>query len=42
MPSVPMVDMAGDSRSERTLSDAVFGVKPNRHIFRTSIEAIIH
>lgn len=39
MPSVPLVDIASKSRSERELADAVFGVKPNRHLI---YEAVRH
>jgi large subunit ribosomal protein L4 len=33
-----MVDVAGGSRSEKTLSDAVFGVKPNRHLLYEAVK----
>lgn len=39
MPSVPRVDIASKSRGERELADAVFGVKPNRHLI---YEAVRH
>ena len=39
MPSVPLVDIASKSRGERELADAVFGVKPNRHLI---YEAVRH
>ena len=38
MPSVPMVDVAGGSRGEKALSDAVFGVKPNRHLLYEAVK----
>ena len=38
MPSVPMVDVAGGSRSEKALSDTVFGVKPNRHLLYEAVK----
>ena len=38
MPSVPMVDVAAGSRSEKALSDAVFGVKPNRHLLYEAVK----
>ncbi len=38
MPSVPMVDVASGSRSEKALSDAVFGVKPNRHLLYEAVK----
>ena len=38
MPSVPLVDIAGKNRSERVLSDAVFGVKPNRHLLYEAVK----
>lgn len=38
MPSVPMVDVAGGARSEKALSDAVFGVKPNRHLLYEAVK----
>lgn len=38
MPSVPMVDVTGGSRSEKALSDAVFGVKPNRHLLYEAVK----
>lgn len=38
MPNVPMVDVAGGSRSETSLSDAVFGVKPNRHLLYEAVK----
>lgn len=37
MPSVPLVDIASDQRSERELSDAVFGVKPNRNLLYEAV-----
>jgi len=39
MPSVPLVDIASKSHGERVLADAVFGVKPNRHLI---YEAVRH
>ncbi len=39
MPTVPLVDIAGKKRSERTLSDTVFGVKPNRHLLYEAVES---
>lgn len=39
MPSVPLVDITSKSRGERELADAVFGVKPNRHLI---YEAVRH
>ena len=38
MPSVPMVDVTAGSRSEKALSDAVFGVKPNRHLLYEAVK----
>ncbi len=38
MPTVPLVDIAGKNRSERTLSDTVFGVKPNRHLLYEAVK----
>ncbi len=38
MPTVPLVDIAGKNRSERTLSDSVFGVKPNRHLLYEAVK----
>ncbi len=38
MPSVPMVDVPAGSRSEKALSDAVFGVKPNRHLLYEAVK----
>ena len=38
MPSVPMVDVAAGSRTEKALSDAVFGVKPNRHLLYEAVK----
>lgn len=38
MPSVPMVDVTGGSRSEKALSDTVFGVKPNRHLLYEAVK----
>ncbi len=38
MPSVPMVDVAGGARSEKALSDTVFGVKPNRHLLYEAVK----
>lgn len=38
MPSVPMVDVAGGARSEKALSEAVFGVKPNRHLLYEAVK----
>jgi large subunit ribosomal protein L4 len=38
MPSVPMVDVAGGSRSEKTLADRVFGVAPNRHLLYEAVK----
>ncbi len=38
MPSVPLVDIAGKNRGERVLSDAVFGVKPNRHLLYEAVK----
>ena len=38
MPAVPLVDIAGKNRSERTLSEAVFGVKPNRHLLYEAVK----
>ena len=37
MPSVPLVDMASEQRSERELNDAVFGVEPNRHLLYEAV-----
>jgi large subunit ribosomal protein L4 len=33
-----MVDVTGGSRSEKALSDAVFGVKPNRHLLYEAVK----
>jgi large subunit ribosomal protein L4 len=33
-----MVDVAAGSRSEKALSDAVFGVKPNRHLLYEAVK----
>ncbi len=33
-----MVDVAGGSRSEKALSDAVFGVEPNRHLLYEAVK----
>jgi len=33
-----MVDVAGGSRGEKALSDAVFGVKPNRHLLYEAVK----
>ena len=38
MPSVPIVDVANGSRAEKSLSDAVFGVKPNRHLLYEAVK----
>lgn len=38
MPSVPWVDVAGGSQSEKSLADAVFGVKPNRHLLYEAVK----
>lgn len=38
MPSVPMVNVADGDRGERSLSDAVFGVKPNRHVLYEAVK----
>jgi len=38
MPNVPLVDVAAGSRSEKELSDAVFGVKPNRHVLYEAVK----
>ncbi len=38
MPSVPMVDVAAGSRTDKALSDAVFGVKPNRHLLYEAVK----
>ena len=38
MPSVPMVDVAAGSRSEKQLSDTVFGVEPNRHLLYEAVK----
>jgi large subunit ribosomal protein L4 len=38
MPAVPFVDIASNTRSERTLSDTVFGVKPNRHLLYEAVK----
>jgi large subunit ribosomal protein L4 len=38
MPSVPLVDMAEGARSEKSLSDAVFGVTPNRHLLYEAVK----
>jgi large subunit ribosomal protein L4 len=37
MPSVPLVDIASSTRSERMLNDDVFGVKPNRHLLYEAV-----
>ena len=38
MPSVPMVDVAGGSRDEKTLAESVFGVAPNRHLLYEAVK----
>ena len=38
MPTVPLIDIAGKNRSERILSDVVFGVKPNRHLLYEAVK----
>ena len=38
MPTVPMVDMTGGSPGETALSDAVFGVAPNRHVLYEAVK----
>ena len=38
MPTVTLVDIAGKNRSERVLSDTVFGVKPNRHLLYEAVK----
>ena len=38
MPSVPMVDVAGGSRGEKTLAESVFGVAPNRHLLYEAVK----
>lgn len=38
MPTVPMVDVAEGSQSEKALSDSVFGVKPNRHLLYEAVK----
>ena len=37
MPSVQLFDIASNDRSERTLSDDVFGVDPNRHLLYEAV-----
>jgi large subunit ribosomal protein L4 len=38
MPTVPMVDVSGGSRGEKTLADGVFGVAPNRHVLYEAVK----
>lgn len=38
MPNVPLVDMAEGARGEKSLSDAVFGVTPNRHLLYEAVK----
>ncbi len=38
MPNVTLVDVAAGSTSETSLSDAVFGVKPNRHLLYEAVK----
>ncbi len=38
MPSVPLVDVGGGARGEKSLSDAVFGVTPNRHLLYEAVK----
>ena len=38
MPSVPLIDVANSSRSEKSLSDSVFGVQPNRHVLYEAVK----
>ena len=38
MPNVPLVDVAGGVRGEKSLSDAVFGVTPNRHLLYETVK----
>ena len=38
MPKVPLLDLASNTQSERSLSDAVFGVKPNRHVLYEAVK----
>jgi large subunit ribosomal protein L4 len=37
MPSVPLVDIASSTRSERMLNDDVFGVRPNHHLIYEAV-----
>jgi len=41
MPSVPLVDIGSNSRGERQLADAVFGVKPNRHLIYEAVRQFL-
>lgn len=38
MATVPMVDVSGGSRGERSLADGVFGVAPNRHVLYEAVK----
>lgn len=38
MPTVPMVDLEGGAPGEKALSDAVFGVDPNRHLLYEAVK----
>jgi large subunit ribosomal protein L4 len=38
MPSVSMFDVTAGSRSDKALSDAVFGIKPNRHLLYEAVK----
>ena len=37
MPNIAVVDMAGKSVGEITLSDAVFGIKPNAAVMHAAV-----
>jgi large subunit ribosomal protein L4 len=38
MPTVPMVDVSGGSRGEKSLADGVFGIAPNRHVLYEAVK----
>lgn len=38
MPTVPMVDVSGGSRGEKSLADRVFGIAPNRHLLYEAVK----
>ena len=41
MPTVPLVDIASNSRGEKELADTVFGVKPNRHLLYEAVRQFL-